>query len=150
MIRRVDTWAGALCIAIGLAVLWEANRYTIGTLGEMGPGFYPAALGVLLAVTGALIVLAGGEAEAEDPLHAMPTRPEWRGRICIVTAILFFIATAERLGMVLATFGCVLIAALGDRSATWRGSIVLACGIAAFGALLFHTMLGISLPLWPW
>ena len=79
MIRRADTWAGALCIAIGLGVLWEANRYSIGTLGQMGPGFYPAVLGVLLAVVGALIALAGGEAVEEDPLHAMPAGAEWRG-----------------------------------------------------------------------
>jgi hypothetical protein len=150
MLRRVDTWAGLLCIAIGGAVLWEARRYTIGTLGAMGPGFYPAVLGVLLAVTGGLIGLAAREGEEEDPLHAMPTQPEWRGRICIVAAVVFFISTAEHLGMALATFGCVLIAALGDRSTTWRGAALLAFGIAAFGTLLFHTLLGVSLPLWPW
>ena len=150
MIRRVDTWAGVLCIAIGLAVLWEANRYSIGTLGEMGPGFYPAVLGILLAVTGALITLAGSDIVEDDPLHATPMRPEWRGRLCIVAAIIFFIATVERLGMVLGTFGCVLIAALGDRSTGWRGGLLLACGIAAFGAVLFHVLLGVSLPLWPW
>lgn len=149
MIRRIDTWAGLLCVFVGFVTLWQASTYSIGTLGDMGPGFYPAIVGTLLAVTGVLIALAGSSLAEEDPLHAMPTTPEWRGRLCIVLGMVVFIATATRLGMVLATFSCVLIAAFGDRGATIRGSLILALSIAAFGAVLFHTLLGVSLPLWP-
>ncbi len=149
MIRRVDTWAGILCLVIGLLTLWQAVTYSIGTLGDMGPGFYPAVLGVLLAITGALIALTGSDTVEEDPLHAVPLGADWRGRLCIVAGIVVFIAAAERLGMVIATFGCVFIAALGDRSATLRSSALLAAGISAFGAVLFHVLLGIALPLWP-
>ncbi len=149
MMRRVDTWAGALCLGIGLLTLWQANLDSMGTLGAMGPGFYPAILGAMLAVVGVLIAANGGEAAEEDPLHAMPKGAEWRGRLCIVAGIALFILCAGRLGMVIATFGCVFVAALGDRQATWRGSATLAAGITVFGAVLFHVLLGVSLPLWP-
>jgi putative Ca2+/H+ antiporter (TMEM165/GDT1 family) len=148
--RRGDTWAGLLCIAIGLLTVWEANRYTIGSLGQMGPGFYPAVLGVLMAGIGVLIALTGGaEVVESDPLHAMPEGAEWRGRLCIVGGIVLFILCAERLGMVVATFLCVFVAALGDRQATLLTSAALAAGITTFGTLLFHVLLGVSLPLWP-
>jgi putative Ca2+/H+ antiporter (TMEM165/GDT1 family) len=149
MMRRVDTWAGVLCLVIGLLVLWQAESYSIGTLGQMGPGFYPAVLGTLLAVIGVLIAVTGTDAVEEDPLHAMPAGAEWRGRLCIVAGIGLFILFAERLGMVIATFACVFVAALGDRTATLLGSLILAAGITTFGAVLFHSLLNVSLPLWP-
>jgi putative Ca2+/H+ antiporter (TMEM165/GDT1 family) len=149
MIRRVDTWAGVLCLVIGLLTFWQGETYSIGTLAQMGPGLYPAVLGVLLAIVGLLIALTSSGAVEEDPLHASPTRPEWRGRICIVAGMVLFILTAGRLGMVISTFACVFVAALGDRQATLRGSAALAAGITTFGAVLFHSLLGVGLPLWP-
>lgn len=149
MLRRVDSWAGLLCVLVGIVTLWEANSYSIGTLGEMGPGFYPAVLGTLLAAIGCAIAWSGAETVADDPLHAFPAGPEWRGRICIVAAIVVFIAASTRLGMVITTFAAVFIAALGDRLSTWRASLVLASGLSVFGAVLFHTLLGVALPVWP-
>ncbi len=149
MLRRSDTWAGLLCLAIGLLTLWEANRYSIGTLGHMGPGFYPAVLGTLLAIVGALIVLTGGPAVDVDPLHAVPEGAEWRGRLCIIGGIVLFILLAENLGLIAATFACVFVAAMGDRKATIPASLALACAITVFGALLFRGLLGVNLPLWP-
>jgi hypothetical protein len=147
--RRTNSWAGLLCVAIALLTLWEAKRYTIGSLGEMGPGYYPAILGGLLAVVGLLIALTGGDAAAEDPLHAMPVGVEWRGRLCIIAGVALFILFAEHLGMVAATFSCVFVAAMGDRQARVAGSAVLAGGVTLFGTLLFRGLLGVSLPLWP-
>jgi putative Ca2+/H+ antiporter (TMEM165/GDT1 family) len=148
-LRQVDFWAGLLCLAIGLGTLWLANDYSIGTLGAMGPGFYPAMLGALLAMVGVMIAATGAEAAEPDPLHAVPAGPEWRGRLCILAGVGLFILSAERLGMVVATFACVFVAALGDRKGTLRTSLALAGGITLFGTLLFHTLLGVSLPLWP-
>ncbi len=149
MLRRVDTWAGLLCLVIGLGVLWQAESYSIGTLGQMGLGFYPAVLGVLLAGIGVAITFTGTDTIEADPLHAMPAGTEWRGRLCIVAGVALFILGAEHLGMVVATFACVFVAALGDRTATLLGSLLLAGGITLFGAVLFHGLLNVSLPLWP-
>jgi hypothetical protein len=149
LLRRGDTWAGLLCLAIGLGTVFEARRYTIGSLGEMGPGFYPAVLGTLLAGIGVLIAATGGGTAHVDPLHDVPAGAEWRGRICIVAGIVLFIALAEHTGLVAATFACVFTAAMGDRGATPAGSAVLAAAITLFGAALFRGLLGINLPLWP-
>lgn len=147
--RRVDAWAGLLCVAIGLLTLFEANRYTIGSLGRMGPGFYPAILGCLLTGIGVLMAIVGVEQPAEDPLHAFPQGPEWRGRLCIVGGVALFILLAEHAGLAPATFACVFTAALGDRKAVFGEALGLAVGITIFGALLFRYFLGVNLPLWP-
>ncbi len=145
---RRDRIGGGLCVAIGLGVLWEASRYSIGTLGKMGPGFYPAALGVVLTVMGCLIAATASNDEVADPLHDVPDTPQWRGRLCIVAGVALFIVLNSLSGLLLATFACVLVAALGDRSASLRGSLALAAVMTGFGALLFRWLLNVNLPLW--
>jgi hypothetical protein len=54
-----DFWAGLMFIAIGLAFIVLARQYTVGTAAKMGPGYFPQALGILMAVLG-LVVGAGG------------------------------------------------------------------------------------------
>jgi len=46
-------------------------------------------------------------------------------------------------GMIPAIFGCVFVCALGDNTATYKSSAILAAGVTVFGVLLFHYLLGI-------
>jgi hypothetical protein len=147
--RRRDYIAGALCSALGAGTVLEASRYSIGTLGAMGPGFYPAVLGAILAVVGMLIGANAADHDTADPLHAVTERVDWRGVTCIVAAVGLFIVLVENAGLLAATFGAVFVAAFGDRQATLRGSAALAAGVAVFGAIVFRWALSVDLPLWP-
>ena len=44
-------------------------------------------------------------------------------------------------------FACVFVSALGDKTATYKSSFVLALGVTFFGVLLFHYLLNIPFPL---
>src|SRR5450830_1232425 len=50
-----DYYGGGLMLLFGLGAAFQGQQYHIGNLGSMGPGFFPVALGVLLALTGAAI-----------------------------------------------------------------------------------------------
>jgi hypothetical protein len=145
--RRRDVQAGALCVVLGLAMIAEARRYPLGTLRQIGTGFYPLVLGVLLALVGALIAISsiGGPPDAPE----LTEPPEWRGWACIVGGVTLFMLLARPGGLVVAIFSSVLVAALGDRQATLRGALTLAACMAGFGTLLFGVVLGVSLPIWP-
>ena len=52
--------------------------------------------------------------------------------------------------MVPATFACVFVPALGDRTATLKGSALLAAGVTFFGVLLFSYVLQIPFPMFRW
>jgi hypothetical protein len=81
-----DYYAGALMLVIGLGAIYEGLRYKIGTLSKMGPGFFPVAIGAVLALLGVLIALgARSAAPAAEDKH-LPA--EWRGWFCIVDALL--------------------------------------------------------------
>jgi hypothetical protein len=151
--RRRDLLAGILCVVAGIVVLLEARKYTIGSLHQIGAGLYPAILGSLLALVGLAIVgTAIIATPAVDDAEGIDGAPDWRGWSCIVMGVVLFILVAWLMGLAPAIFACVFVSALGDRTATLRGSLNLAISLCAAGTVLFGYLLGINMPLWqlPW
>lgn len=151
MIKRFrDRFAGALMVLLGLATMAIASSYSIGTLRAMGPGFMPLALGGVLALVGLLIAVSASGTE-RDPHEAEGLdHPEPRGWLCIIGGVIAFILLAKPVGMLPATFACVFIAAMGDRTATLKSSLILASAISVAGVLLFYYGLQIQLPPLNW
>jgi hypothetical protein len=149
--RKRDLWAGALMIAFGVVAIGEGQRLSLGTLTEMGSGYLPFALGILLAFLG--VVMAAGailSRAAEDDGHEAIARPDWRGCVAIVAGVAAFIGLGEYLGLAPATFACVFISAMGDRTSTLRGACVLALIMTAIAAGLFVYLLQVQFPIVRW
>lgn len=141
-----DFIAGGLMLLFGLVAVLEGHRLGVGTLSDMGPGFVPMALGVILSATGLIIALAG-QADPEDGA-AEPDAPDWRGAICILAGAVLFIVLGRHLGLAAAIFGSVFTAAIGDRTTRPGTALLLAAGLTLFGCLLFGTILRIPIPLY--
>ena len=142
-----DHIAGVLLLLLGLGTAYQASQYRVGSLVAMGPGFFPLALGVLLAFIGALILIDASRAAAPVASGIGGSAPDWRGWGCIAAGILAFVLLAPNFGMFPGTFACVFVSAFGDRTATLRASLILALGISIFGVLLFSY--GLHIPLAP-
>jgi hypothetical protein len=56
---RSDLLAGAIFMAVGLAFAVASSRYELGSPLQMGPGYYPLVLGVLLVALGAGVAVEG-------------------------------------------------------------------------------------------
>lgn len=141
--RRRDLLAGLILGLFGAAGILEGQRLGTGTLVEMGPGFMPMALGSLLVVLGLLSMRGDPDAEDAPVVHS----PQWRGWGCIILGVASFIVLGPRAGLVPATFACVFLSALGDRTATIKGSVILSAGVTVFGVVLFHYLLRLNIPL---
>jgi hypothetical protein len=143
--NRRDFYAGGLMILIGLGAALEGQRYNIGTMRQMGPGFFPVALGVVLVLIGILIAgtSLGG---SDDGDHVFPAKPDWRGWLCIIAGPLLFILFGKFGGLAPATFACVFVSAMGDRTSTWKSAFTLAAAITVFGVLLFSYVLKVPFP----
>jgi hypothetical protein len=146
-----DYYAGGLMLLIGLFTILIGRSYDIGTLHQMGPGLFPVILGVGMVIMGLLIAIgASVEVEGTDgSVHEPVGAPDWRGAIAIIASIVAFVLLAESAGLVIATFGTVFIAAMGDRESTLKEAFVLAVSITLFGVLLFSYLLQVNLPIWP-
>lgn len=143
---RKDFLGGLLMLALGLATALQASRYDLGSLRRMGPGFFPLSLGVILALTGALIM-----ATAKAPAAPVErSAPEWRGWGCICAGIAAFVILGQYGGLIPATFAVVLISALGDRQNTLPVAASLATVMTAACVLIFWWLLQVPLPLFRW
>ena len=142
-----DYYAGGLMVLLGVGAAVTGTGYKFGTLARMGPGFMPVMLGIVLAFIGILIAgTALGSSEPDDKKF-LPDNPQWFGWLCIIGGPVLFIILGQYGGMIPAVFACVFVCALGDKTATYKSSAVLAAGITVFGVLLFHYLLSIPFPL---
>jgi len=150
-LKKRDFYAGSLILLIGAAVALNAyNYYNLGTLTQMGPGMFPFMLGIALTFVG-LLILGAAVATAYDPSETiLPEQREWRGWACILAGPVLFIILGQYFGMAAATFGCVFVSALGDRTATFKSSAILAVIVTFFGCLLFAFVLKLAFPIFKW
>jgi hypothetical protein len=148
-LRKRDFYAGLLMALIGLVVVTTGRTYRMGNLMHMGPGFLPTALGVLLIVLGIMIAASASPKDGVDE-DILPEHPEWWGWSCILAGPVLFIIMGSIAGMIPATFCCVFVSALGDRTATLKSSFVLALLVTAFGVTLFAYFLQVPMPVLTW
>jgi putative Ca2+/H+ antiporter (TMEM165/GDT1 family) len=147
LVKKRDFYAGSLMTLFGAAVALDSMTYTLGTLTHMGPGMFPLMLGITLTFVGVLILGTAVLTPLGNNENILPRQKEWRGWGCILAGPILFIILGEYFGLVLATFACVFVPALGDRTATLKGSALLAAGITFFGVLLFVYVLKIPFPM---
>jgi hypothetical protein len=137
-------------VLLGLGTLVQASRYQVGTLEMMGPGFFPRVLGGVLLAIGVLISVSASRVSKDLQVPEEFGSPDWRGWLCIILGGLSFIGLAQTTGLFPATFACVFISALGDRTTRVRGAFLLALGLSGFGVALFSYGLKIPLPVLNW
>ncbi|MFM0347830.1 tripartite tricarboxylate transporter TctB family protein [Paraburkholderia sp. RL17-347-BIC-D] len=146
---RRDYLAGALMLLIGLGAMLQGTTYHVGTLTDMGPGFFPVALGVIMAFVGISIVIVAkvGTAPKDEEKRQ---RPEWTAWAHILASIVAFVVLGKYGGLVPATFALVFISALGDRKNSWKSALALALAMVLLAAVVFRWALQLQFPLFSW
>jgi hypothetical protein len=145
-----DFWAGVLMLLLGLGFATTGPSYRTGTLFHMGPGFMPTALGVILVLLGIAIAGTAFIPSAEAGESFMPQQPQWWGWFCILAGPALFILFGSYGGLAPATFACVFMSALGDRSTTLKRALVLSLVITVFGVAVFSYGLHVPIPVLEW
>lgn len=136
-----DIVAGLLLLLAGLFVLVYATvNYAMGSAHRMGPGFYPAVLGIGTMLVSLLIVVGGFRHPGKWP------QPAWRPAIFVCASVLAFMIGLSWLGMVPAVFLTVGVAALADPASRPLGTLVLAGFVTVFAWLIFSVGFGMPLP----
>jgi hypothetical protein len=127
-------------LAIGLYVLWTAHSMPAGSVALPGPGFFPTALGALLALTAAAILAGAGGGAPERA-----TRPR-RETVVAVVALAIAMLLFERLGAIvtLALLLAALLRALARLS--WPRAALAGVLGSLLAWLVFARLLGVALP----
>jgi Zn-dependent protease len=138
-----DFWAGTIYLALAVAVLWIGRAYPLGSSARMGPGYFPAALGLLLAVFGAASV-ARSFVRAGEPIAPFA----WRPLLLVLGSVVVFGLLVNGLGALIALPILILIAAMASRySRPDLTSAAALIGMTAFCVLVFIKGLGMPMPL---
>lgn len=142
--NRPDLLTAALFVGIGVLGLVMSRGLDFGSLSQMGPGFMPRIVCLLLIGVGLAVGVPALRRPAEliEPMRARPL-------LVITLAVIGFAYAATHLGFVLAALWLVIAGSLADPGGRWRTTLLLAAGLTAFGALVFVYGLGVQVPLWP-
>lgn len=139
-----DIVGGLALVALGAFAAIYAQRYEFGDLNRMGPGYFPVALGIILALLGLAIAIPAFKR------HGEPIVVKWKTLTLVLGSVVAFALTLKVIGLILATALAVVISSLADNETTWKGRVLLAVGVSAVTYLVFGFALGMVLPAWPW
>lgn len=146
--RNKDHYGGALMVLIGLGAAYQGLSYNVGTLTRMGPGFFPVAIGIVLALVG-VAIFATAKASQPDPAEPK-LAPEWRGWSLIVLSLVAFIVLGIYGGLLPATVAVVFISAMADRQNTIKSAIILSLILTVVCVVVFWWALDMPFPLLRW
>lgn len=149
-----DLAAGLTFTVIGIGFALGARNYSMGSAASMGPGYFPALLGTVLAILGLLIAL---QSLAKQQEHQQIGAIAWRPLLLIISAnLLFGICLVgipsiglPPLGLALGIAVLVVVASLASREFKLRESLILAAILAAASYATFIKLLNQPFDMWP-
>jgi len=142
-----DFWAGLIYLLLGAGAFWIALDYAPGTVGRMGPGYFPRALAMILVVIGAIALVRAFVVESGEVTHLA-----WKPLLMICGALVLYGVLVQTAGLVVALTALILLGAMASQEFRFEpkavgGMIVL----IAFCALVFVKGLGLPIQLvGPW
>jgi putative tricarboxylic transport membrane protein len=136
-----DLWPGVIFVATGLAAVLFGREYSLGTTTKMGPGYFPAVLGVMLALIGLALVVRSFLLAGEQ-LGGFALKPLG----LVLGATVLFGLLLRGAGMVVALVVLAAVSASASRQFQWAPAVALAVGLAAFSVLVFTKALGLPIP----
>jgi hypothetical protein len=139
-----DFWAGLMFIAFGLFFLFASRSYKMGTAMHMGPAYFPALLGGLIAVIGAIVLLQSLVLRG-DKVPALFFRP----LLLVSISLLVFGYLIQPIGMVLSLVLLVVISAYAGHEFRLKEALILAVVATIISILVFVNLLRLPYPLWP-
>jgi putative tricarboxylic transport membrane protein len=139
-----DFYGGMALILLSL-IAFVASNDLPGMRGfAFGPGTAPRLFAFTLALLSLAVVVTG--LLSKGP-HV--TAYNMRGVVFILGSILAFAATIRPLGLIIASFSCIVICAAAADDIKWRETVIWAAVLTAFCAFLFPYGLNLPFQLWP-
>jgi hypothetical protein len=142
--HNTDFYSGLLLVAVATVALLYIRTLSVGTVLEMGPGYFPLGLALVLLGMGLCLAVKGLLSEG-NPIGSFHLRP----LICILLSFTAFGVLVERAGLIIAILAQVAIAHFASVETRWRQSLVTGVLLAASSAVIFVWLLKIPVDLLP-
>jgi hypothetical protein len=144
--NQKDFWAGVLFLALGAFFAGFGLQYRIGTAAQMGPGYFPTALGVIVILLGMVTLVSGlsskAAAEKGDKSH-------WPTLLLILGSIVLFGLLFRPLGLIVSLFLLVATSSYASHEFSWGATLLNAAVLIAICLVVFVWGLNLQFQLWP-
>ncbi len=150
-----DFATGIMFIVTGATFSIGATRYSIGDALDMGSGYFPLYLGIMLAGIGIVVMALAVTVNRHEEQSIGEIA--WRPLLHVIGANVLFGILLGGLpwlglpasGLVIALYALVIVAGRAVTQNSFRGLFVLATGLAIGTYLVFVKGLKLQLGLWP-
>ncbi|WP_458760113.1 tripartite tricarboxylate transporter TctB family protein [Afipia sp. TerB] len=140
-----DLLFGLFLIAAAAGTFAATWHLAGGTAANMGPGYMPRAIALVLLAFG--VFFAGrGLLRA----HAGIAQVQFRPILGVSVAVGIFALLVETAGLAAASFASIVIAAAASRESRFFEVILFGLFISAGAVLLFVKALALPVAIWPW
>ena len=99
-----DIIGGLFLTALGLFFAIYAQRYSMGTLNRMGPGYFPVVLGAIMALLGLLVAVPAWSRAGVGP------DVSWKTMFIVIGSVVLFGATLQTVGLMFTSMLTVVVA----------------------------------------
>lgn len=140
-----DLATGLLFASLGIAVIYGASHYAMGSAARMGPGFMPLCIGTALTLLGLVLIGRHAIGHRGEAIGTIDMRPV----LLVLAGVIGFGLLVDGFGFVLAVVTLVVLGRAAGRETKIREVALLAAGLATVGAVIFIWGLGMPLSLWP-
>src|SRR4051812_26391867 len=141
-VNNSDFYSGLLLVLIAAIALLYIRTLAVGTVLQMGPGYFPLGLALILLGMG-LCLIAKGLLAGGTPVGAFHLRPLF----FILLSFAVFGVLVGRAGLIVAILAQVAIAHFASIETEWRQSLVTGVLLAAASAVVFVWLLKIPVDL---
>lgn len=141
-----DVLAGLIFAVFGIGTFVVSHDYEMGTALEMGPGYFPAAVGLVLVVIGVSAIARGISRKAPDPITPHRLEPLF----LVFASILAFSFLIERTGLVVAAAVLIGIACFRRLLTNPLEVFLVYAVLTGFSALVLVHWFNIQLQLFWW
>ncbi len=144
--NRKDFWAGVMFIIFGAFFAILGSQYRIGTAAKMGPGYFPALLGVIVILLGIAISAISLTTKEID---RKAIKFGWSSLFLILGAVVLFGLLLRPSGLILSLYILIAISSYASKKFSWKSMLLNATVLILICVAIFAWALKLELSLWP-
>ncbi len=141
---NTDLYTGLLLVGIAVVALLYIRTLTVGTVLDMGPGYFPLGLALILLGMGLVLTIKGFVAGGA-PVGKIHLKP----LLFILASFLAFGLLVERAGLIAAILAQVALAHFASPEAKWYESAITGIALAVMSSIVFVWLLKLPVSILP-
>ncbi len=145
-INQKDLAASFIFIVLGIISMYFSVSYKIGTAANMGPGYYPFALGAVLTVLGVIIAFQSMSiSPGKDTRISFKIKPV----LMILSSVFIFGLSLETLGLFASIIFLVIFSSMAGDEFKLKEAVINTVVMLLMVFIIFIYCLEFQLLLWP-